>query len=99
MITDESTYNTVCETIINDENINKQENRNLWIKRLNILVSLFNEPNGNKRIEKLCKNFNTWLYYQIKPFMFTDELVREFFGKLKKIPGQSANVNVSLLWI
>ncbi|SBT83044.1 PIR protein [Plasmodium ovale] len=89
----DTTYNTICETLINDGNLHKQENRKLCIQILNNLVSLFKETNVNNRIATLCKNFNNWLFYQINPLIITDDVVNNIFSALSKIPEESANVN------
>lgn len=79
----DSRYNTVCKDIITEDNIYKVENTELCAKLVKNSVSLSNLKGSVISPFERRRNLNSRLFYQIKPDIFTNDIIKKIFNELK----------------
>ncbi|SBT54454.1 hypothetical protein POVWA1_066510 [Plasmodium ovale wallikeri] len=80
---EDSRYNAVCKDIITEDNSYNVANTELYVKLVKNSLSLPNLKCSGMSPFEWRRNLNSLLYYQMKPYIFRDDIIKRIFHELK----------------
>lgn len=84
-------YDVFYQNMFSSDDSGKNYHVYFCRKLLRNLESVCNVRNNIALVREQCKNLNKWLFYQIKPYKLTEDIINKIFNLLKHLPNEIIN--------